>query len=230
MCRPSGGNWPRPTRSSKATRARSRLAIMFISKTRCSSVRSAPASACRHSGTCVPATGCMREFQFKSLDWDIKLLHNGADFYDLFGPVQRSRRGQAAIAAYSKTLIYDVPRQLDVFGSAAFYTGLERLPSAQNVPSPGPIGSLEAGSSSTIPVRRWAASIMKRALPGAALASMDVARAAHFPSFTAASIMACRCRSRTLGLGLCPCRKRLGQGVASAQRLLLRLVRQQLRR
>ena len=87
--------------------------------------------------------------EFKTLNWDIKAQHNGADFYDLFGPVERSRRGDSLIVAYDKTTIYDPPRQLDIIASGAFYTGLERLPTAQNVPSPKTIISLEAGAKYT---------------------------------------------------------------------------------
>jgi hypothetical protein len=84
--------------------------------------------------------------QLKTLNWDVKYLHNGADFYDLFGPVKRSRRGDSLVAAYNKTVIYDPPRQLDLFASGAIYTGLERLPSAQNIASPKNIESLEVGA------------------------------------------------------------------------------------
>ena len=84
--------------------------------------------------------------QLKTLNWDLKYLHNGADFYDLFGPVKRSRRGDAVIAAYNKTVIYDPPRQLDLFASGAVYTGLERLPQAQNIASPKNIESIQIGA------------------------------------------------------------------------------------
>ena len=70
--------------------------------------------------------------KYKTLNWSFEYKHNGADFYDLFGPVERSRKGDAFIAAYNKTRIYDPPRQLDIFGSAAAYFGLERLPTAQS--------------------------------------------------------------------------------------------------
>jgi hypothetical protein len=85
------------------------------------------------------------QVEYKTLDWRFRYLHNAADFYDLFGPVERSRRGDAVIAEYNKTRIYDPPRQLDFFGSGAAYFGLERLPTAQNVPSPKNIVSFEAG-------------------------------------------------------------------------------------
>ena len=87
--------------------------------------------------------------QFKTLNWDIKAQHNGADFYDILGPVERSRRGEALIIAYDKTTIYDPPRQFDLLASGAFYTRLEKLPNAQNIPSPSTIISLEAGAKYT---------------------------------------------------------------------------------
>ena len=86
------------------------------------------------------------KLQLKTLNWDVRYLHNAADFYDLFGPVERSRRGDAVIAAYNKTIIYDPPRQLDLFASGAVYTGLERLPNAQNIASPKNIESIEIGA------------------------------------------------------------------------------------
>ena len=84
--------------------------------------------------------------QYKTLNWTLRYFHNGADFYDIFGPVERSRKGDAFIAQYNKTTIYDPPRQLDLFASGAVFLGLERLPSAQNIPSPKNIASLEAGA------------------------------------------------------------------------------------
>lgn len=83
--------------------------------------------------------------EYKTLDWRFRWLHNAADFYDLLGPVERSRRGDAIIVDYNKAKIYDPPRQLDLFGSAAAYFGLERLPTAQNIPSPSQIFAFEAG-------------------------------------------------------------------------------------
>jgi len=84
--------------------------------------------------------------QLKTLNWDLKYLHNGADFYDMLGPVERSRKGDSVIATYNKTIIYDPPRQLDLFATGAVYTGLERLPNAQNIPSPSNIESVEIGA------------------------------------------------------------------------------------
>ena len=87
--------------------------------------------------------------QLKSLNWDVQAWHNLADFYDIFGPVLRSRKGDAVIIAYDKTQVYDPPRQLDLFGSLATYFGLENLPNAQNILSPKNVVSLEAGAKYT---------------------------------------------------------------------------------
>jgi len=77
--------------------------------------------------------------------WKLTYWHNLADVYDLAGPVLRSRKGDAVIANYSKPLIYDPPRQLDIFGSAAAYFGLAQLPGAQNIASPKDLRSAEIG-------------------------------------------------------------------------------------
>ena len=86
------------------------------------------------------------KLQLKTLNWDLKYLHNAADFYDLFGPVERSRRGDALIAGYNKTVIYDPPRQLDLFATGAIFTGLERLPQAQNIAGPKEIATIQLGA------------------------------------------------------------------------------------
>jgi hypothetical protein len=85
------------------------------------------------------------DIAYKTLNWELRYWHNDADIYDLAGPVLRSRKGDAFIVNYNKTKIYDPPRQLDLFGSAAAYFGLEQLPSAQNIPSPENIYSAEIG-------------------------------------------------------------------------------------
>jgi hypothetical protein len=85
------------------------------------------------------------DLEYQTPNWKLTYWHNHADFYDLFGPVLRSRKGDAVIANYTKPLIYDPPRQLDVFGSLAAYFGLEQLPGAQNIPSPKNLRSGEVG-------------------------------------------------------------------------------------
>ena len=67
--------------------------------------------------------------------WRFEYWHNGADFYDLFGPTERSRKGDAFVVDYDKALIYDDPRRLDLSVAAGYFTGLDTLPVNQNVPS-----------------------------------------------------------------------------------------------
>ena len=83
--------------------------------------------------------------EYQTPNWKLTYWHNLSDFYDLFGPVLRSRKGDAFIAEYTKPLIYDPPRQLDLFGSAATYFGLDTLPGAQNIVSPRDMRSAEIG-------------------------------------------------------------------------------------
>ncbi|HEX6072161.1 MAG TPA: hypothetical protein VFY95_04055 [Sphingomicrobium sp.] len=119
--------------------------------------------------------------QYKTLNWDLRYLHNGADFYDLFGPIERSRRGEQFIAEYNKTVIYDPPRQLDLFGSAAAYFGLERLPSAQNVPSPKNILSFEVGAKYTNTRKALGGVDHEKGIAWRALADLDYAQSHAFP-------------------------------------------------
>lgn len=71
--------------------------------------------------------------EYRGLNWRAEYRHNGADFYDLFGPTKRSRAGDAWILAYDRSLIFDRPRELDFSSSVAYYTGLNALPGNQNV-------------------------------------------------------------------------------------------------
>ena len=75
------------------------------------------------------------DLEYEALNWHARYWHNSADFYDLFGPTERSRKGDAYIVGYERALIYDDPRQLDFSGSIAYYTGLDTLPGNQNVPT-----------------------------------------------------------------------------------------------
>jgi hypothetical protein len=71
--------------------------------------------------------------EYETLNWRFQYWHNYADFYDLFGPTERARKGDALIAGYRDSLIYDGPRLLDVDVGLAYYTGLDTLPGNQNV-------------------------------------------------------------------------------------------------
>ena len=121
------------------------------------------------------------KFQYKTLNWDFQYKHNGADFYDLFGPVERSRRGDVFSAAYNKTIIYDPPRQLDMFGSGAVYLGLETLPGAQNIASPKNILSLEAGAKYTNTRKALGGVDHEKGIAWRALADLDYADSKAFP-------------------------------------------------
>jgi hypothetical protein len=67
------------------------------------------------------------------LSWKAALSWNRPDFYDLFGPTKRSRKGYAAKLGYDWNLIYDEPRRLDLFLDFAYYDQIDTLPNAQNV-------------------------------------------------------------------------------------------------
>lgn len=65
--------------------------------------------------------------------WRAALSWNRSDFYDLFGPTKRSRKGYAAKLGYDWSLIYDEPRKLDLIFDLAYYDQIDTLPTAQNV-------------------------------------------------------------------------------------------------
>ena len=65
--------------------------------------------------------------------WHAELSWNRSDFYDLFGPTKRSRKGYAAKLGYDYPLIYDSPRKLEAKIEVAYYDQIDTLPNAQNV-------------------------------------------------------------------------------------------------
>ena len=74
------------------------------------------------------------DLEYKTLRWRFRYWHNDADFYDLFGPTERSRAGDALIIGYHRAFIYDPPRQLEFqHRMLAYYAGLDTLPAAQAV-------------------------------------------------------------------------------------------------
>jgi hypothetical protein len=73
------------------------------------------------------------DLEYRTLRWRFQYWHNHADFYDLFGPTERARAGDALIIGYERSLLYDPPRELDLDVNLAYYTGLDTLPEAQNV-------------------------------------------------------------------------------------------------
>jgi len=73
--------------------------------------------------------------EYRALNWHARYWHNDADFYDLFGPTKRSRKGDTFILGYERALIYDEPRVLDFSADVAYFTGIDTLPGNQNVPT-----------------------------------------------------------------------------------------------
>ena len=73
------------------------------------------------------------KLEYDRHDWRFLYKYNGADFYDLFGPTRRSRKGYTAGVGWKKALIYDVPRRLDIDVWAAHHQNIDTLPRAQNV-------------------------------------------------------------------------------------------------
>ena len=75
------------------------------------------------------------DLRYRYLLWRADLSWNRSDFYDLFGPTKRSRKGFAARVGYDDILIWDDPRRLELKWRYAFYDKIDTLPGAQNVAS-----------------------------------------------------------------------------------------------
>ena len=65
--------------------------------------------------------------------WRGSLALNRSDFYDLFGPTKRSRKGKELRVGYDDLLIYDDPRLLTLKYDAEILDDIDTLPEAQNV-------------------------------------------------------------------------------------------------
>ncbi len=119
--------------------------------------------------------------EYQTPNWKLNYWHDLADFYDIFGPVLRSRKGDAFIADYTRPLIYDPPRQLDVFGSAATYFGLAVLPGAQNIPSPKTLRSGEIGLKYTDTTKALGGVDHEKGMEGRIAVGTDQAQGDWFP-------------------------------------------------
>jgi len=66
--------------------------------------------------------------------WNLSGAYNTADFYDLFGPTKRSRKGVAIRGSYKKSLAWEGPKRNFGYsvGGAGFFR-LRRLPDYQNI-------------------------------------------------------------------------------------------------
>jgi hypothetical protein len=73
---------------------------------------------------------------FRHFLWKAGISWNDADFYDLFGPTKRSRKGHKVYVEYERPFIYRPPETLSLTARLAYHGDLDALPSFQNVASP----------------------------------------------------------------------------------------------
>jgi hypothetical protein len=73
------------------------------------------------------------DVRYHYLGWHAGAAWNRSDFYDLFGPTIRSRRGFQTNVGYDHALIFDEPRRLDLKTELTYYDNLDALPDAQNI-------------------------------------------------------------------------------------------------
>ena len=66
--------------------------------------------------------------------WRFGARRNYADFYDLFGPTKRSRKGNRFFVGYEKTLLFDNPRHLSFTTELNHFNDMDALPRYQNIP------------------------------------------------------------------------------------------------
>jgi len=66
----------------------------------------------------------------------IGFAYNDADFYDLFGPTKRSRKGNTWKVEWDKSLIFDKPRTMDLELSLKVHDNLDTLPYFQDIAAP----------------------------------------------------------------------------------------------
>jgi hypothetical protein len=71
--------------------------------------------------------------EYERYNWWGRAEWNRADFYDLFGPTETSRKGYLFGAGHRNTLIFDEPRRLDLDVDVSYSGNLDRLPEYQNV-------------------------------------------------------------------------------------------------
>jgi hypothetical protein len=70
------------------------------------------------------------------LDWRADLAWNRSDFYDIFGPTKRSRKGYAAKLGHDTELAFDEPLSFVVSSDVEYYDKIDTLPNAQNIATP----------------------------------------------------------------------------------------------
>ena len=78
--------------------------------------------------------------------WNFGASLNYADFYDLFGPTKKSRKGNRFGIEFDKTLISDSPKRLDFSAGLFHFSNMDALPRYQDVPVTfDKLSSLEVG-------------------------------------------------------------------------------------
>ncbi len=70
---------------------------------------------------------------YQRFDWRARATWNDANFYDLFGPTKRGRKGYTLGLGYHRTLLYDEPRRIELDTDAMFAGQIDRLPQYQNI-------------------------------------------------------------------------------------------------
>jgi len=73
------------------------------------------------------------DVEFEHWKWDFRGTWNRADFYDLFGPTKRSRRGWSLGYEFEDVVIFDDPRFLRMATGGVHWGDLDTLPNFQNV-------------------------------------------------------------------------------------------------
>ncbi len=73
------------------------------------------------------------DLKYRYIDWHAGASWNRSDFYDMFGPTKRSRKGYATNVGYEPFLVFDEPRKLQLKSDIAYYGKLDTLPDFQNV-------------------------------------------------------------------------------------------------
>lgn len=67
--------------------------------------------------------------------WTLGFRWNAADFYDLFGPTKRARKGYSTLVGFEWPFVYEPPETLKFVAKAAYHGEMDTLPAFQNVPS-----------------------------------------------------------------------------------------------
>jgi len=141
-------------------------------------------SACSRSPGLPEGERLHADFTFHTIAWNFHYWHNDAGFYDLFGPTERARKGDAFIGGWHRSLIYDPPRTLDLKIEAAAYLGLDTLPGAQNVPTGQDrnIGTVKASLTYDNSVKSLGAVDHERGLSWNIDVEDDYSDGGHYPS------------------------------------------------